>query len=455
MRELRDTLEIISREIRRAKREPYSIELSNADIEQEDGGAFIRINSMLEVGEGSSPGTIQDVAIAFNELLRDDKILAIDGGSEIISFNRCKVAVACVYAFLKDVNTIFGYPNLSKESINLPTDDLMPYIAFKPVDTNDDSKVKGIIRRRPNINDVKEFREYFYYTDAYDTSTMTNEIRTDLENYMLKYCIKKFSNYLIIIDGPLFYIPSILKDTGRIVSEISSDISTGQEVRRAAACIYVYINVYLRLLSDRIKLLNECYHNGIEIVGVVKRIENAKYLARSLGIPERNDVDVLEGFVERLLIRGDPPYKPLAIGPIKLELNVSEPKELIERLDTYGLGEAIRLNMGELLKQKHILKYIYYIIYPLDPYDKDFENFRYFRVEIPEWLNDRAYEILQRVLYDVRVGLENDRLALPDTLKKVDRRCKEEVGGYKEYIKNFGPSILRTSLVYDEMIRGV
>jgi hypothetical protein len=153
------------------------------------------------------------------------------------------------------------------------------------------------------------------YDYNYNRLLMLSELRLLLEETILKKLGEKIRGRIIILDGPIYYVPKFI---------VRYEKNTG------------YYKSWLKITKSRIKVIDKLMNRGNIIIGLVKRLEYARILSRidpyNLDGERLNDHAYLALLVSRII--REP--KPFILGPVILE----SPEKTVElpRRYTYYVG---------------------------------------------------------------------------------------------------------------------
>ena len=228
------------------------------------------------------------------------------------------------------------------------------------------------------------------YTAGYNRLMALNELRLRLESYALNHIVDDYGR-IILVDGPIYHIPSIFSVYLRV------DRYKSESLRK-------YYESWRILLRERINALNKLVGKGFRILGIVKRLEYSTILSRidPLNILRRNarinDYTYLSIVANNIAGKGG--AKPFILGSFKYHN-----KEII----------------GELPERIG-----YYVGLPRRREARNSSNYVFYRAELLE--NDP--ELLNIVLTD---SLGSGAL-LPLTILLVDSRAKKLSGGLRNYL---------------------
>ncbi len=228
------------------------------------------------------------------------------------------------------------------------------------------------------------------YTAGYNRLMALNELRLRLESYALNNIVDDYGR-IILVDGPIYHIPSIF------TVYLRGGGYKSESLRK-------YYESWRILLRERINALNRLIGKGFRIIGIVKRLEYSTLLSRidPLNILKSNarinDHTYLSIAANNIAGKGG--AKPFILGPFKYR-NKGIIDELPERIG-------------------------YYVGLPRRREARYSSNYVFYRVELLE--NDP--ELLNIVLTD---SLGSGAL-LPLTILLVDSRAKKLSGGLRNYL---------------------
>lgn len=331
-------------------------------------------------------------------------VAGVDGSSRVLYFAHGNVALATVTLLYGSAGTqiYYTYPplrpfNTSREKPGLDA----PFLAFQPAPL-DAPEVLGGIRLRPpsyRKTGVGEFlRNALYRYDAeYSTKMMENEVRVLQENAMIAWALQRLRpGSLLVVDGPIFSTPGIFERMKELLGEKPSRLR-------------VYLESWLALVVERVRIVEAAVRRGIDVVGVVKRLHASRVLtaAQEQGVAV-NDLAVVQQVVERWM-SGFRPYTPMLLGPLETSMN----------LEDVGLG--------------WLSKYSYYVVVPRHPLASRLGEFRVFRAELPRTVfEDEGRRV--RVLATLVAEASRSPDHYPRPVSAADRVCKRAAAALAAHV---------------------
>ncbi len=358
---------------------------------------YIEAN-ILETGEFDiekySLNTIRD---EFNEL-RKINILGLDSSSRVIDTPYIFIGVGSAFIISRTKGALVKCPDfydfiLSSKKNRYPC----RFLSIVP-------EVEGI---RDFIEE--NFAEIAYlknpnnipYDQFYNKYAILDELRTRLENTVLKQLIHEYNIYeptLLFLDGPLYFIPA---DLHQYMYRKTSNLNNN-----------VYVNAWITLMNEKTRIIKQAYEKNIPVIGIVKRIYRSTLLSKTdpFEICDKksyiNDEAYLSIVINKYLRNKEP--KIIVLGPIK-----------------YSVPRTNMLDLPE--------KIIYYICIPKRKIigETSYKNYVFYRIEY--FPDKKLYEITDPVkiaLYD-SIGMGT---TIPLTILLVDKIVKKMTAGITSYI---------------------
>ncbi len=227
------------------------------------------------------------------------------------------------------------------------------------------------------------------YDHHYNKYAVLNELRLSLENFMISKVVNHMKQEdLLVLDGPLYHTPSLF----------NLYLS-----RSKPAELKPYIESWVKLLSDRIRVVKQLSSRGNRIVGVVKRLEYSRLLSNTIndiGLGLKNNSRLNDyAFLTILsyeLVKEKGYSIVFILGPFKFSPKYSG----VDKFVSHAFD-----------------KVIYYIGVPRTRhYVLTHNNYVFYRIELSRDDND----ILETILYD-SIG---SGVLLPLSILLVDKRVK-------------------------------
>ncbi len=331
-------------------------------------------------------------------------VAGIDGSSRVLYFAHGNVALAATTLLYGSAGAqiYYTYPplrpfNTSREKPVLDA----PFLAFQPAPL-DAPEVLGGVRLRPpsyRRTGVGEFlRDALYRYDAeYSTKMMENEVRVLQENAMVAWALQRLGpGSLLVVDGPIFSTPGIFERMRELLGEKPSRLR-------------VYLESWLALVAERVRVVDDAVRRGVDVVGVVKRLHASRVLAAAQEQGQAvNDLALVQQVVEKWM-SGSKPYTPMLLGPLETSMD----------LDEVGLGR--------------LAKYSYYVVVPRHPLASRLGEFRVFRVEMPRPVFEDE-ERRARVLSTLVAEASRSPDHYPRPISAADRVCRRAAAALAAHV---------------------
>lgn len=316
-------------------------------------------------------------------------VIAIDGSSRVIDTAYAFSAIATVSLVSERFGVLLDYPHLW---FNYPIvlRSKPPFIGIAPEAPNIKLKLPYYATQRSPAG--------YLYDVNYNRNQIVDEIRTNLENYVLLDGAVKASllnifglkHRLILIDGPLYHTPAVF-------------ISNAERK---------YKESWKILIRNRVKAIQENLNHGLTVVGIVKRIEKSVIMIRSYDYVSEaskilnvdlsktcSDLAAIDTIYHYSKKKGliEAPLKPLIIGPFRINPSWAY------------------INLPKIPE-----KIVAYTIIPKHPYLD--VGYKVFRIEVPL----EAYEKYGSIIFEWIVGdAVLTSSALPYSLILADMRCRK------------------------------
>lgn len=355
--------------------------------------ARVRLDEFLEVrGEISAKKTefLGDNVLHYITPQKPPPILALDGSSRIVDTAYAFTTIATVSLISERFGVIMDYP----------------YLWFKyPVSLEEEPPFIGVAPEAPNIKlklppyATQRSPAGFLYDPNYNRYQIVDEVRTNLENKVLRDGALKASlmevfglrHRLILVDGPLYHTPAAF---------INPNVDGKYRV------------TWKKLIKERVKAIIENLEHGLAIVGIVKRFEKSTIITKSLdylskvskvlGIDVSRSgsdlaaIDTIHHYAKKKKVL-EIPFKPYIIGPFLI-------KPSWVYIDIPNTPEKV----------------IAYTVIPKHPYLD--VGYKAFRVEVPYV----AYEKYGNSIFEWIIGdTVYFSTTLPYSLVLADSRCKK------------------------------
>lgn len=336
-----------------------------------------------------------------NELCRHIKlsryysIMAIDSSTRVLDTPYFFMGIGAVSALNRLKGIYVDYPD-ANAIFSGRTD--MKWLVFVPEITfNGQIDLIGVTK---NPADVP-------YTPEYNKYVILDELRFSLENYMLRELLIKElvdESTFLLIDGPLYYVPSFVYQYSKLVPPSRGMIDN-------------YVSSWKVLTEERVMLLEKYYRNNIPVMGVIKRLETSTLLSTldpleiSLG-NKINDQAYLSILVSRI---NEQFSKPFILGPIRIDTSSSVLKEYVKNIKN---------------------KIVYYIGIPkrIHVSSRMYSNYTFYRIEIFEegkqLYREKSLTPYEAALYDSYCS----GTLLPLSIMLVDKRVKKLSRSLSNYL---------------------
>jgi len=355
--------------------------------------AQVRLDEFLEVrGEASARRTefIGEKILQPVTPQKPPPILALDGSSRIVGTAYAFTTIAAVSLVSERFGVILDYPHLwFKYPVLLEREP--PFIGVAPEAPNIKLKLPPYATQRSPAG--------FLYDPDYNRSQIVDEVRTNLENKVLKDGAIKaaltevfgLKHRLILVDGPLYHTPAVFMNPG-----IDEKYKLSWKV----------------MIEDRIEAIRENLEHELTVVGIVKRFERSTIIIRSyeylsrvnnvLGVDvsragsDLAAIDTIYHYAKKKGVVGYP-LRPQIIGPFLI-------KPSWVYIDVPNAPSKV----------------VAYVIIPKHPYLD--VGYRVFRVEVPY----EAYDKYENLVFEWIVGdTVYFSTTLPYSLILADTRCKK------------------------------
>ncbi|MCD6301051.1 MAG: DNA double-strand break repair nuclease NurA, partial [Staphylothermus sp.] len=339
--------------------------------------------------------SLDELKNEFNEL-RKINILGLDSSSRVIDTPYIFIGVGSAFIISRTKGALIKCPDFSN-------------FILSPKKNTEFCKFLSIVPEVEGLRSFVEenFAEVAYlknpngipYDQFYNKYAVLDELRTRLENEVLKLLVKGYTlnDSLLFLDGPLYFIPA---DFYQYINKRTNNTNNR-----------IYVNSWITLMKEKTKIIKQAYEKRIPIIGIVKRIYRSTLLSKTdpFNICDKksfiNDEAYLSIIIHKYFKMNRP--KIIVLGPIK-----------------YTVPNPDILNLPE--------KTVYYLCIPRRIFtESNYQNYMFFRIEY--FPDKRLYELtdpVKIVLYD-SVGMGT---LLPLTILIVDRIVKKMTLGVTSYI---------------------